>query len=137
MAGVFFQPKQLSALSNRDLLGYLDECELDLIRIQNDLARLEGRLEELNKNFHSEGLFVAFGVVTAVAGIAATAIVTFGGALVLVGGAVSLIGADRYGVRLVDRNLVSDQVKSRRESIAFLTSELKRVQEEMDRRNSP
>lgn len=135
--GTFFQPKNLTGLDPSALFVYRDECDDNLRRIQQDFAYLNGRRSVLSDGFSLDGVLAIGGVMLAGAGIAITAIATFGGALALAGGAFSLLGAHRYGDRLIERNLVTDQVESRRQSIAFWNNELARIEDELTRKGIP
>ena len=137
MPGAFYRPKPLQNLSDADLAAYRRECDDKLRSIQSDLDHLEGRFTELDKDFASDGVINIGGVVITTIGIGITAIATVGGALALIGGAVSLISVSRYGTRFIERNLVSDDLRSRRESIEFYGRELSRIEEELSLRGVP
>ncbi|MBV8688331.1 MAG: hypothetical protein JOZ90_16750 [Alphaproteobacteria bacterium] len=137
MNGLFFQPKSLSTLSDREIQLYLQVCTQRLLEAGQSLAEIKAENRGLSDGFVSDGIIAIGGLILAGAGIAITAVATAGGILGLAGGAFSLLGLQRYGSRGIKRNLLDVDRANLDQAVKFWRSELANIEQELNRRGPP
>lgn len=134
--GIFFQPRDLSPLSETQLRAYAAHCRDQVAAAEQEMTYIDGQLSILRSGVRSDAFWTFGGFALTVGGLISTPIsgpIGLGATLAGVGG--SLASVKGFLDKTRQRSYLKQRVRNLQKSLDFCRAEQARITIELDKRS--